>query len=95
MAQWNSDTVEHRNSVAVVGNDEVVRGARLCTGKSCVERPFQHLYLLELSRDKPLPTLVGMNPEVASFCPRQDAAVTTCLRLQEITHDGELSLVLH
>ena len=31
-----------------------------------------------------------MNPEVAPFGPRRDAAVTARLRLQEITQDGEL-----
>ena len=36
-----------------------------------------------------------MNPEVAPFRPRGDAAVTARLLLQEITQDGELSVVLH
>ena len=59
-------------------------------GNSCVERPFQHLYPLELSYDRRLPTPVRMNPKVAPFRPRRDAAVTARLRLQEITQDGEL-----
>lgn len=97
MTQWNTETVAPSNSGAVVGNDEVVRGARLRTGcgNSCVERPFQRLYPLELSYDRQLPTPVRMNPEVAPFRPRRDAAVTARLRLQEITQDGELSVILH
>ena len=93
--QWNSGTVAQWNSGAVLGNDEVVRGARLRTDESCVEPPFQHLYPLELSYDRQLPTPVRMNTEVAPFRPRRNAAVTACLRLQEITQNGELSVVSH
>ena len=72
-----------------MGNDGVVRGARLHTGKFCVERAVQHLYPLELSCDRQLPAPVRMNPEVAPFPPRRNAAVAARLRLQEIAQDDE------
>ena len=73
----------------IVGNDGVVRGARLRTGKSYVERAVQHLYPLELSCDRQLPAPVRMNPEVAPFRPRRDAAVAARLRLEGIARDEE------
>ena len=73
----------------IVGNDGVVRGARLCTGKSYVERAVQHLYPLELSCDRQLPAPVRMNPEVAPFRPRRDATVAARLRLEGIARDEE------
>ena len=72
----------------IIGNDGVVRGAKLRAGKSHVERAIQQLYPLELSCDRQRPaSQAGMNPEVAPFRPRRDAAVAARLRLQEITRE--------
>ena len=74
----------------ITGNDGVVRGARLCTGKSHIERAIQHLYPLELSGDRQqLPAPVQMNPAAAPFRPRRDAAVAARLRVQDITQEEE------
>ena len=74
----------------IVGNDGVVRGAKLRAGKSYMERAIQQLYPLEQSCDRQMPApQAGMNPEAAPFCPRWDAAVAACLRLQEITQEDE------
>ena len=60
----------------IVGNDGVVRGAKLRAGKSYVERAIKQLYPLELSCDRQMTaSQAGMNPEVAPFRPRRDAAV--------------------
>lgn len=57
-------------------------------GKSYVERAIQQLYPLERLCDRQMTaSQAGMNPEVAPFCPRQDAAVAARLRLQEITQE--------
>lgn len=83
--KWPLGIVEN----LIVGNDGVVRGARLRAGKSHVERAVQHLYPLELSCDRQLPAPVRMNPEVAPFRPSRDAAVAARLRLQEISREEE------
>ena len=50
----------------IVGNDGVVRGAKLRAGKSYMERAIQQLYPLELSCDRHLlAPQAGMNPEAA------------------------------
>ena len=74
----------------IVGNDGVVRGAKLRAGKSYMERAIQQLCPLELSCDRQMPApQAGMNPEAAPFRPRRDAAVAARLRLQEITQEDE------
>lgn len=72
----------------IVGNDGVVRLAKLRAGKSYVERAIQQLYPLELSCDRQMSALqAGMNPEAAPYRPRRDATVAARLRLQEITQE--------
>ena len=69
----------------IVGKDKVVRGARLRSGKSYIERAIQHLYPLELSYVRePRPDETGLNPEARPFRPRRDAAVAAQHRIQEI-----------
>ena len=51
-AQWNFGVVED----LITGRDGVIRGAKLKSGKSHLERPIQHLYSLELSCDKSVQT---------------------------------------
>ena len=74
----------------IVGNDGVVRGAKLRAGKSYMERAIQQLYPLELSCDRQRPApQAGMNPEAAPFRPRWDAAVAARLRLEEVTQEED------
>lgn len=69
----------------IIGRDQVVRGAKLCVGKSVLERPVQHLYPLELVCDRTpppdKPTL--LNPGAPTFRPRRDAAAAADLRIQD------------
>ena len=79
--KWSLGIIES----LIVGNDGVVRGAKLRAGKSYMERAIQQLYPLELSCHRQMPApQSGMNPEAAPFRPRRDAAVAARLRLQEI-----------
>ena len=72
----------------IVGNDGVVREAKLRAEKPYMERAIQQLYPLELSCDRQMPApQVGMNSEAAPYRPRRDAAVAARLRLQEITRE--------
>ena len=72
----------------IVGNDGVVRGAKLRAGKSYMERAIQQLYPLELSCDRQLSApQARMNPEATPFHPKRYAAVAARLRLQEITQE--------
>lgn len=72
----------------IVGNDGVVRGAKLRAGKSYMERAIQQLYPLELSCDRQMPApQAGMNPGAAPYRPRRDVAVAARLCLQEIAQE--------
>ena len=74
----------------IIGNDGVVRGAKLRAGKSYMERAIQQLYPLELSCDRQRPApQAGMNPEAAPFRPRRNAAVAARLRLEEVTQEED------
>ena len=71
----------------IKGKDGIIRGAKLRAGKSCLERPVQHLYPLELSCDKPTEFERGrsvLNPEASAWRPRRDAAVAAELRVKNI-----------
>ena len=69
----------------IVGNNEVVRGARLRAGKSHIERAVQHLYPLELSCDRSTPAAPRpLNPEAETYRPRRDAAIAAEQRIQDI-----------
>jgi uncharacterized protein YoxC len=61
----------------IKGRDKVVRGARLRTGKSYLERPVQLLFPLELSCDMPPPKdkeSTPMNANAPVFRPKRKAA---------------------
>ena len=63
----------------ITGKDGVIRGAKVRTGKSIMERPIQFFYPVELSCDnaqEPSKT-VKLNPEAPEFRkrPKRDAAV--------------------
>ena len=81
--KWTMGIVEE----LIMGNDGVVRGARLRAGKSHIERAVQHIYPLELSCDKRLPGPPRLNLDAAAFRPRRDAAVVARLRVQGIAED--------
>ena len=73
----------------IVGRDGVVRGARLRTGRSYIERPVQHLYPLELSCDRAgdQGTATVLNPQAPEFRLKRDAAVAA--ELQGITQQEQ------
>ena len=72
--QWSIGVVER----LIKGKDDVVRGARLKTNKSHVERAVQLLYPLELSCDIEETVQEGgletLNPKAPEFRPRRRAA---------------------
>ena len=85
LAQWKLGIVED----VVTGRDGVIRGVKLKSGKSHLERPIQHLYPLELSCDKSVQTRpVTLNVNAPVYRPRRDAAVAAGLRIQDI-NDNE------
>ena len=71
----------------ITGKDGVIRGAKVRTGKSIIERPQQFLYSIELSCDdeqEPSKT-VKLNREAPEFRkrPKRDAAIAASLRIGE------------
>jgi len=67
----------------ITGQDGVVRGAKLRTPKSVIERPVQHLYPLELTCDMTVAP-AALNPTVKALRPRRNAAVAARARIQEL-----------
>ena len=69
----------------ITGKDGVIRGAKVRTGKSTIERPVQFLYPMELSCDDTdeRPKAVKLNPEAPEFRtrPKRDAAIAASLRI--------------
>ena len=66
------------------GRDGVVRAVKLRAGKNFMERSPTHLYSLELSCDREAKkTQETLNPDVAPFRPRRDAAVAARQRIQD------------
>ena len=63
-AQWKLGVVIN----LIIGRDGVVRGAKLRTPKSVIERPLQHLYPLELTCDMTMAP-AALNPTVPAFRP--------------------------
>ena len=73
----------------IVGKDGNVRGAKVRTDKSQLERAVQHLYPLELSCDKKEPVPATLDPKAETFRPKRDAAVAAQLRVHEIAKDEQ------
>ena len=74
------------------GRGDVVRGARLRAGTSYVERPTQHIYPLELSRDKMSDAPNAnktMIPEAPVFRVSRNAAVAASVRINEQAEDDK------
>ena len=85
-AQWKLGVVED----LITGRDGVIRGAKLKTGKSHLERPIQHLYPLELSCDKPVQTPRDtLNADAPVYRPRRDAAAAARFRIQDINENEQ------
>ena len=77
----------------ITGKDGVVRGAKLCIGKSVIERPVQFLYPVELSCDrkatrKDTPTQ-ELNPEAVIFKPKREAAILAGQRIRELSEEDQ------
>jgi hypothetical protein len=70
----------------IVGKDGRIRGAKVHTEKSQVERVMQHLYPLELSVDKKEPVTAILNLKAETFRPKRDAAVAARLDLISSEH---------
>ena len=84
-AQWKLGVVED----LITGRDGVIRGTKLKSGKSFLERPIQHPYPLELSCDKTIQTPpVTLNADAPVYRPRRDAAAAARFRIQDI-NDNE------
>ena len=80
-AQWKLGVVED----LITGQDAVVRGAKLRTPKSVMERPVQFLYPLELTCDMAVEAAPpALNPTAPAFRPRRNAAVAARARIQEL-----------
>ena len=74
--------------------DEVVCAVKLRAGKTFLETPIQHLYLMELTCDRAperatMPT--PLNAKAPGFCSRRDAAVAANLRIHDAIEDEELN----
>ena len=87
-AQWKLGVVED----LITGRDGVVRGAKLRTPKSVMERAVQHLYPLELNCDIGVENREtrseDLDPAAPVFRPRRNAAVAARARIQELAQDG-------
>ena len=72
----------------ITGKDRVIRGAKVRTGKSIMERPVQLLYPVELSSDdaQEQSKTVMLNPEAPEFRkrPKRDAAIAASVRIGEV-----------
>ena len=66
----------------------MVRGAKLRTPKSVIERPLQHLYPLELTCDMTMAP-AALNRTVPAFRPRRNAAVAARARIQELAQTDD------
>ncbi|KAK3704546.1 hypothetical protein QZH41_018266 [Actinostola sp. cb2023] len=75
----------------IIGRDGILRGAKLRVGQGVLERPVQHLYLLELSCDRGPPEAAKrLNADASAFRPQREAAVAARARIQEVLEEDEL-----
>ena len=64
------------------GRDGLVRGIQHQTGKGLLERPVQHLHLLELACDKVPEKKQPMNPEARKFIPKRVVAEVAATKIE-------------
>ena len=75
------------------GKDNAVQAVKLRAGKTHLERPIQHLYPLELTRDHQMQTPkppTQLSAEAPVFRPRRDAAIAAGLRIRDAVHADKL-----
>lgn len=85
-AHWKLGVVED----LITGRDGVIRGAKLKSGKSHLERPIQHLYPLELSCDTSVQTPPKtLNADAPVYRPRRDAAAAARFRIQDMNENEQ------
>ena len=85
-AHWKLGVVED----LITGRDGVIRGAKLKSGKSHLERPIQHLYPLELSCDTSVQTSPKtLNVDAPVYRPRRDAAAAARFRIQDMNENEQ------
>ena len=75
----------------ITGRDGVIRGAKVRTGKSILERPVQFLYPMELNCEVATERseTVKLNPEAPEFeaKSKRDAAKAAELRIKDIVQE--------
>ena len=81
--QWKLGVVDD----LITGCDSVVRGAKLRSSKSSLERPLQHLYPLELSCDSTVETTTSGLVDTQVVRPQRDTAAAARLRIEDIATD--------
>ena len=81
--QWKLGVVDD----LITGCDGVVRGAKLRSSKSSLERPLQHLYPLELSCDSTVETTTSGPVNTQVVRPQRNAAAAARLRIEDIATD--------
>ncbi|CAB4009346.1 Hypothetical predicted protein [Paramuricea clavata] len=76
----------------IKGKDGVITGDKFKAGKGLLEQPVQHLYPLQLSRDKPaeFERKMALNPEASVGKLKRDAAVAAGLRVKGIAESEKL-----
>ena len=74
------------------GRDGHIRAVQLRTSKRVIERPVQHLFLLELQCEPTVPAGAEqrLNHDAPNFRPRRAAAAAAAARLKEIAHNEEI-----
>jgi len=83
LAQWKLGVVDDLTT----GRDGVVRGAKLRSSDSSLERLLQHLYPLELSCDSIVETTTSGPVDTQVVRPQRDAAAAARLRIEDIATD--------
>ena len=72
---------------SITGCDGVVRGAKLRSSKSSLERLLQHLYSLGLSCDSTVETTTSGLVDTQVVRPQRDTAAAARLRIEDIARD--------
>ena len=81
--QWKLGVVDD----LITGCDGVVRGAKLRSSNSSLERPLQYLYALDLSCDSTVETTTPGPVNTQVVRPQRNAAAAARLRIEDIATD--------